>query len=84
MSRCAAKLPAWARVVPRAEKKRDGGGVRARMSAAQVEVSGDMMAWSLEEESAVGGVRRAWAVMLVMDGWARRVLRIWEPCLNFS
>lgn len=79
MSRCAARLPAWARVVPSAERKRDGGGLRAAMSAAQVVVSGEMMACSLEEGSLVVEGRRAWAVMVVMGGWDRSVERIWEP-----
>lgn len=53
------------------------------MSVGQVVVVGEMMGWSLVEVEVVvvvgGRGRRAWAVMVLMEGWVRRVVRIWEP-----
>lgn len=47
--RWASMLPAWARVVPREEKKRVGGGVMAFRRADQVVESGEVRGWSLGE-----------------------------------
>ncbi len=48
MARWAARLPAWARVVPRAEKKRVGGGERVGMVLGQVWGVVEMWRWSFE------------------------------------
>lgn len=48
MLRWAARLPAWARVVPRAERKMEGGGERVERWVGQVEVSVEVMGWILE------------------------------------
>ena len=58
MARCAATDPAAALVVPRLEMNMVGGGDIEENVPAHVEVSVDMWAWSLFEESFVG-VRRA-------------------------
>lgn len=81
MLRWAARLPAWARVVPRAERKMEGGGERVERWVGQVEVSVEVTGWILECGSGVDGARRARAVTVVMEERFRRVERIWDPCL---
>lgn len=79
--RCASILPAWAFVVPRAEKKILGEGVMEERREDQVFVSSDMRGWSLGEEVAAGswGLRREREWMVEMEGCESSVLRIWEP-----
>lgn len=75
------KPPAAARVVPKAEKNIEGGGVREESWEAHREVSASTMVVSLAggAAEAAGGVRLVIESMREMEGCARRVLRIWEP-----
>ena len=83
MARWAGREPAFARVVPRAERNRDGGGASVLRVEAQVLESGRMSGWSFEEvgpPGVEGRGRRVGAWMVLMVGWVRRVVSIWLPC----
>lgn len=76
------------RVVARVEKKISAGGlVPVRRWLAQVAGG----SWEVKTESFdglvsvmdLGGGRRARNSMWVIEGWGRRVVRIWEPCCRF-
>lgn len=80
MARWAAKEPAWPRVVPREEKKMDGGGARVESLVDQVDVSEEVRGCNFGEGVASLGSRRERAWMLEMVGRVRRVERMCEPC----
>jgi hypothetical protein len=81
------KLPAAARVVANAQKRIEGGGVRAERWEGQVVVSISVIPWLIGVVVVVvvggwGGERREMMLMLVIveEGLERRVERMWEPC----
>lgn len=78
MRRWAVVEPAAARVVPREERKIEGGGVMEESWVGQIEESVEVRAWSLGEVEA--GARRASVWTEEMEGRARRVERMCEPC----
>lgn len=71
------KEPAAARVVPRAEKKMLGLGVRVERLVDQEFESSEVMALSFEE-SARGG-RRERVVIWLVRGWLSRAWSMWLP-----
>ena len=78
MVRWAAREPAWARGVPRAEMKIEGVGLMDVRDCTQVEVSGLTTGFSVAVDG-IGRARRAIALTIGWEGCARRAERIWEP-----
>lgn len=74
MRRWAAREPAADLVVPRAEMKREGVGVMEVKLVGHWVVSDEVRGWSLG--SVVGGARRESEEIVVIEGWARRVVRM--------
>lgn len=76
------KPPAAARVVASAEKKMLGGGAKAEIWLAHLEVSLSMNVVSLAcgAEAAMAGVRREIVSTRETAGLSRRLLRMKEPC----
>jgi len=73
-----ATLPAAPRVVPRAEKKIEEGGVMEESLEDHWALSASVRAWSLESVAVVGA-RREMEWMEVIEGRERRVERMWLP-----
>ena len=79
MARCAAREPAAALVVPKAERRTLGGGLREDMVVGQSLGVAEMCGWRVGVSEAVGRVRRAMAWMVGWEGRVERTERIWEP-----
>ena len=79
MARWAAREPAWARVVPRAEKRMVGAGWMLVRSEGHAELSFSRCGVRFVEVVVVGRARRE-RVWIWIGGWERRVWRMWEPC----
>lgn len=77
MAYWASKLPAAARVVPRAESRMEGVGERDERVGAQVVVSLLMCERSVGDE--VGSARRVRAWRVGGCGRLRSAVRMWEP-----
>lgn len=64
-------------MVPRALRKREGGGVMVESWEGHWEVSGEMRGWSFGSLVAKDRLAKAWTEVMV--GRERRVDRIWLP-----